>query len=391
MIQAFSVIIPIICLLLSIYLFKWNFKSKFLWILFGSSLFISSLCCIGIPLAAANSKSYFNEIWSCKNLKVQYYEDWDERVSCRHPIYKTEYYYENEYDSAKGKYIRVRKSREVLVGYRHSYDVDYHSEYYTVVDEYGTSLKIDKNTYNSWVNIWGNSKFVELNRKFHENDGNMHESTWTGDFDKIYPKTSIHTYENRVRASDSVFNHQKPTKELLDKYKRPSDTDMIPILYYGLNPNDLEIWRLKQLNAELGVNKKIYIIVLFFNAEQYNNQEIENVKSAWGGPNKNELVICIGRKSNDEIVWCDVFSWMDDTTGHAKIRQKVLEDKIFKLETFIINIRDNVNKYWIKKDFREFSYLTIESPMWSKVLSVILSLVLSCGLGVLIRSIEVDV
>lgn len=390
MIQSLSLVIPVVLSLIAIFVFGWNLKNKLLWIFFGSSLIISSLCCIFVPLLGTIGKTSFNEVWSYKNVKVQHYEDWDERVSCRHPIYKTEYYYDYEYDSVKKKNVKVRKSREVLVGYQHSYDIDYHPEHCVAVNEYGSNISIDKNTYHGWVNIWKNSKFVELNRSYHSKDGNMRESVWPGNFDTIYPQTTIHTYENKVRVSDSIFKYQEPTKELIEKYKRPSDTNMVPMLYYGLNANHQEVWRLNQLNAELGVNKKVYILVLFFNADEYSMGEVENVKSAWQGPNKNELVICIGRKPSNEIVWCDSFSWMDDTTCQVKIRQNVLESKTFNIEPFINNVRENVNKHWVKKDFKEFSYLTVESPTWSNVLAVVLSLVLNACLGIFLKKYELE-
>lgn len=79
------------------------------------------------------------------------WEAWDERVSCRHPKYKTETYTDSE-----GK----TQTRTVQDGYEHMYDVDYHPEWHELLTTLG-DWSTSEEHYHKLVSWWGTPTFYD--------------------------------------------------------------------------------------------------------------------------------------------------------------------------------------------------------------------------------------
>lgn len=336
---------------------------------------VACLLSIGMHALGTYNNSYFKEVWACKVVAVRYYERWNERVACRHPIYVTQ----THTDSKGNSY-----TTQTLVGYEHAYDVDDHPEHWEAVTEGdGDEHEIDHSTYAEWVRQWNNRHFVNMHRHYHTINGNMYETVWDGRFYSIYPWQTTHTYENKVRVSRSAFSFVRVDEATRKAYPRPADVGTDCLFGYGVGMNAGDEWNLRRLNAELGPSYRVRCLVLLFDANQYGQDVVERVRNAWQGPNKNELVTCVGIGTGGKVVWCDVFSWMEDTTIHSLVRQDVVAMGNYDTGNLLNVLRTNVKAEWHKRSFKDFDYLSVSLPVGYVVTSYLLSLV-TCVAGYVI-------
>jgi hypothetical protein len=389
----FFILIPIILPVLAFFLFLLA-KKKFSKI--GNELVKIMLCAIGITIVigllingviywGATSKVNFKEVWNYKINQVEYYEDWNEKVSCRHPHYVTKTRTVTSTDS-KGKVHYTTETYLEQHGYEHAYDVDYHPKQWYALDEYGDYNNIEESAYLNWKNIWGQSVFKDMHRSFHTKDGDMYYSVWTGKFENMFPWSSIRSYENRVRVSNSVFNYGEATKEQLARFPRPADENNVsPIISYGIACSDKDILLIRRVNAELGRSKRVHNLILLFDSSKDSMGVVNDVLTAWKGPNKNELVTFIGMDENRKIKWCDVQSWCDDTTIHAAVRNKVIEIDKFDSAKMANILLTEVPQYWNKKDFRDFSYLRISINFGWFILAFVLNVAASVVMIIVVQ------
>lgn len=335
-------------------------------ILIPCSLTIFVVCSINslIFYYIGTLHSRYNEIWNYKIVSMEHQERWstEERKTRKvkvgededgDPIYKEEVYYVTEY----------------------------HGPYFYIFDEYSRKTHSNEQTYNSWKYIWNNENKTGQNigsAAFPDMSisGGIFEINWDNKFETIFPFEETHVYTNKVRATKNTFNFAEPSKENIKKFPRPADKDNInPIICYGTEVKEEDIMFVRRLNAYLGTDNQIRILFIIFNGKEYDRGIVDNVLSAWKGVNKNELVIFIGEENNN-IKWICANSWMDDTTLHSLIETNFYgkELNIKTIGEFLFN---NVSKYWKRKQFADFSYLSIEISWICKVFLILVSSTLS--------------
>src|SRR5271157_3487331 len=83
-------------------------------------LLVSFFLCLGSKALIEKIQTADTEYWSGYVIHSQYFEEWNEKVSCRHPKYHTD-----------------SKGRSCFDGYEHSYDVDDHPPQWEVTDSNG--------------------------------------------------------------------------------------------------------------------------------------------------------------------------------------------------------------------------------------------------------------
>lgn len=365
MIFSLALIIPGMVAMLGIYLWRWNSQQTVAYCV-GGGLLGLLICGIVYPIATYSQTS-FCEVWNYKVQKVQYYQAWDEKVSCRHPKYRTVTRHRTVTDS-KGRSHTETYTEEVFDGYRHSYDVDDHPEDWVAIDDYGVSHNIDRNGFENWCRLWKSRQFVDMHRTYHSVDGDMYEGRWPGEFQTIYPWAEVHTYENRVRVARSAFSSREVDAATRKAWPRFADNRDFAIIHcYGAIQAEAGAEdNLQKLNATLGPTYRVHLLVMLFDSSKYNQDVVQTIKDAWKGPNKNELVVCVGiAPQTRELVWADVMSWMDDTTIHSLIRQDLFESKIYSDSKLFSILQTEIPKHWKKKDFRDFNYLQVDFPTWA--------------------------
>ena len=348
---------PLWCITIGAYEQRRLNRKKLL--IFAVSSLVATAVISGMLYGFGALSVYDKEVWHFKALKIRHEEKWTTHET-RTETYTT--------GSGKNKQEHTR-----TIHYTET-----HGPYWTTIDENGTSIRVDEGTYAKWKKIWANEQRIGE----HEGSsagwdrattGGIFECYWTKDFDRIYPVSEIHRYKNKVRYSQSVLKYKEPTKELEKQYPRPADNDNVsPIIAYGGKSfSEAEADLLRRVSAVLGPKCRIHPILMVFGPET-SRGVIDDVLSAWGGPNKNELVTFISL-DGDVVKWCDVQSWMDDTTIHGTIRDAMMADK-FSVKRYADLLLKYVPLQWKKKDFRDFEYLQIEIPMSWKIGALLLSL-----------------
>lgn len=315
-----------------------------------------------------NDKEYWGNLVS----DATYYETWNERVSCQHPVYCS-----RSVGTGKNK----RRERYVC-GHEHSYDVNYHAPYseVTIKDHKGNSstIGISDSFYKELSKKFGNSVFVDLNRNYHTINGNKYVSYWRGDPMKSQNFVTEHTYENRIQCSPSVFNYLKVDstdrkRYSLFDYPFCDNNGLLPSILGSLVPNkDSAEQKLQFINGDLGSKKQVRVWIVL-----YRNQPLQAAKmqqAYWRNGNKNELVICIGVNPDNQVQWSYVFSWTEHSLIHSEIRDFVVNQKQLDLVRLSDFLYSEISEKWIRRPFAQFSYITVSPPVWAIVLAVILQI-----------------
>lgn len=277
-------------------------------------------------------------------VKAIHSEAWDERVTCTHT-----------------KYCTDKKGNRKACGKEHSYDVDYHPEYWEIADSNEASWRVSRAVFEGLCAEWKNRVFVEMNRRrVHSIDGDAYRTVWDGQYSSLRPSVREHAYENRVAASHSSLNYreisaEEKTQYALFDYPR-SDYYCPSVLGYAHPGNgDLD-----KTNALIGRAKQVRIWLLCFKDQPL--QAAHSQEAYWKRGNKNELVICTSLDGGGKIQWAHVFSWTEQETLKITVRQW-LEDRsgqVLDVKAFNDFLKPEVEKSWVRKEFHDFEFLDVE-------------------------------
>jgi hypothetical protein len=364
---AFVPVVTVIVLLLF-------FRHKTVWFEFLIPVVVS-LIMIGVCKSCTEGiATQDTEYWGSYGVRATYYEDWNEKVPCRHPKYCTRAVTRTD---ANGNTYTTMETYQC--GYEHSYDVDYHPEIWMISDNLGGSYFIPKSKYTSLVNRWGPEKFRDLRRHYHTNDGDSYYTTWNKEDHTIEPIVRTHTYENRVQASTSIFNYpevEDPTVFGLYDYPETKGLTCRSVLGGGHDAANrhLDIW-----NAKLGKPKQVRMWMLMFVDQPL--LAAQEQEAYWKGGNKNEVVVCLGLDKQSNLQWCHVFSWSESETMKVRIRTEIVSlEKFDSLKAAQI-MTTNIQKDFKRKEFADFSYLTVEPPIKYVIMTYLLTILVNVGIS----------
>lgn len=332
---------------------------------------------IGVSLVLITASSFIveysqtrdDEYWGGLVVTAEHYEDWNERVPCTHSY---------EVCSGTGEY------ETCTTQYRHAYDVDYHPEYWKLTDTNGISTRTSQSTYRRLVRKFGNRTFVDLGRHYHTNDGDKYVTRWPKTRETAEPMVSKHTYENRVKASRSVFNYQEvsvadQTRYELYEYPALNGHRANPILGDGGSSTLKARNRLLFVNGKLGPRKQVFIWVLVFKNQPRDAGHLQ--EALWVGSNKNEFVVTVGVDSAYRVEWSHVFSWTKQDRLKIDARHFVEEQDTLDLVALVDWLEVNVAKQYQRREFSEFEYLKVEPPFWAVLLIYLLTLAANIGVS----------
>ena len=345
---------------------------RFSWISFIISALIS-----GGLYGISHHALMDREVWHFKNVKVVHQEEWTTDETRTRRVYS--------YTDSKGNAHYRTETYHVT---------EHHGPYWDAIDERGCEHTIDPGTYSRWAKIWNNQRQSGVHKGSstgfdHAMTGRIFECNWTKDFERIYAYSEIHTYENRVRHSNSVFKGKEPTKELEAQYPRPAEVgNTSSVIGYNTSTSIIDAESIDQVNAQLGPKYLVHSILVVLNKNAVRSQ-VDDILTAWHNVNKNELVtfICLDGK---KVKWCEVHSWMDNTTIHASIRDALMEGD-FSTKKYVNILMLEIPKHWFKKDFRDFNYLEVEISSGWKITALILVILAMVALFFLIENtVELD-
>jgi hypothetical protein len=332
---------------------------------------------LGVPLLAIliskgcieTFQTSDDEYWGGHVLNSEYYESWDEKVSCRHPRYET-------YTDSNGN------THTRFVGYDHAYDVDWHQPYWVINTTIG-AFHVPEDRFSRLVHKFGNKTFVDLHRRYYSKDGDKCVAVWKNDLETLEPVTTIHSYCNKVQASNSVFNFKEVNPKDFGLFEYPkvnSEYKQRSIIGNGGADHIQAETKLDYFNATLGNKKQVRMFVLVFKNQPL--QAAFDQENYWKGGNKNEFITCIGVDDSLIIQWAHIFSWSEVEDLKIDARDQLEKDKPLELVKYVEWLGTNIEERFKRKSFTDFDYLSVDPPMGAIIFVYLLTIAICIGIGV---------
>lgn len=313
------------------------------------------------------------EYWNGTIQYTAYYEEWNEY------IHRTCSYTDSD-------------------GNTHTYDcsyVDWHPEFWVITDNNELTEEISQIEYNRLMKLFGNSTFVDMHRDYHSVDGDMYISYWPKTEDTREIMVTKHSYENRIQASNSVFNFAEVTPEEIQMYdlKEYPKIDRNHKQRHLLGDDNKKVERqLELLNARLGKDKELTLFIIDFGMNSKHSAEFQ--EAYWKGGNKNEVIVCIGSSdlSADDafahkpkyINWSYVITWSENQLLKINIRNYLAHNPTLDYNTLIPFLEEELSKNFERKHFADFSYLKVDLTPTQIILNWIINIILSIGMGLIV-------
>lgn len=264
----------------------------------------------------------------------------------------------------------------------------------------------------------------------------VYRANWNGSDDTRKPYASVHTYVNKVKATDlSIFNIALVNEKQVDSlglFRYPdykggnffthSQGFEFPTILGTDVSKDIHD-KFRRLNGKYGVKNEMRLWVLVFEDKERLTANYQ--ENYWVKGNMNELVLCIGKKGN-EIQWSHAFSWAYSTTLTVAIQDKIMnlftyKDTIIQkplppVISTIVNsnqqiaqhfadttmkikspqypvlteetwnelyhyLNDNLHRFE-RRDFEEFNYLTVDPSRGAIIFIFIFAMIVSIAVNV---------
>lgn len=335
-----------------------------------------SLLELSIQVVFSLSFAFLFNYFACKNVLADV-ETWSGKVT--YVTYQPEwleYYEEAIYRTVTVGSGKDEHTIEVFDHWESRHRT--HSKRYYTDDTFSRIIDIDKSRYDTIVKFFGNCEAVLGDRTTGQHASRL-ESGDKNDYVsncgiKIYPVTDIKEWENRIKASPSLFSYPIVN----GGFDYPKNLDVFKSDRLVGNANRLiDILEWDRINATLGMSKGVNLIAVGFANKGI--EESFNQEAKWLGGKKNDLVICFGYSEN-KITWVRCFGWSESDIVKRNIETLVL-NKGFILDDIVII----VSKDYKKKDWKKFDYLEVEisteNYIWFAVIVTIIS-----GLWIFISS-----
>ena len=189
----------------------------------------------------------------------------------------------------------------------------------------------------------------------------------------IEPVNALKSWENRVKASPSLFDFQEvPDDAPVFKYPENDTFRSNRLLGRARFISTLEFDR---LNARLGAAKKVNLIMIGFSIDA-DTSIAHFQEAAWIGGKKNDLVICFGGGNKNKAGWAYVFGWTEKPMVKRTIESLLLTKPID--DNLLRDIENAVRTHYTIKEWDEFNYLALDPPWWS-YLTLVIVLVITQG------------
>lgn len=346
------------------------FKRDTSWWEYFVPLIVSVILIISSKAIIETSQVSSKEYWGSFISKAEYFEEWDEWIdqTCTRECCC----------DSKGENCSTET-------YDCSYRL-YHPAYWQITTTIGERINISESEYARVKKILGNESFQDLDRDYYRIDGDEYYSIWRRDSATAIPVTTLHYYENRVKAADqSVFHYGKVTKQDIEKYKLKEYPKIYNYYQMASVIGDSSVdaliadKKINYVNGLLGHKKEVRVFVLVFK-----NQPIEAAlyqEWYWSGANMNEFVVCIGIDNDRNVKWCKPMSWTRSEILKVKVKSFVQEQGKLNLQELAYFMQNSVDREFLRRDFAEFNYLTVEPPTWTVFLTYFLTLLVNIGLS----------
>lgn len=340
------------------------FPRKMTWWEFVIPLAVSAVVIFVGKLCADKIAVMDTEYWGGWMTKAVYFEPWDEEVPCSHARYRTE---TRTTTDSKGNVSTY--TEQVFDGYEHPYDVSNHGPKWQIEDSNEFVFDISQSEFERLADLFRSRRKVELNRDYHSIDGDAFVADWPGDRETLQPVTSVHSYENRVAKSRSLYSYMEvdPRKTPVFDYPDVDNYTVSSVVSRSSWPGSAEI---DKVNALLGASKKVRVWVVVWEGALDRSVALDQ-EAYWKGGNKNELVVCVNVNSIQDptVNWCEVFSWSNSEDLKVAIESFVSVDNTRLDMTALAHFLEReIADRWEKRNWHDFDYLDVQPPTWAIVL-----------------------
>lgn len=202
------------------------------------------------------------------------------------------------------------------------------------------------------------------------------------------PTASIHTYENKVQASYSIFKHENINLNDYNLPDYPKEINYFNVnsrLIGDFNNSNIIEEKLNKINTELNdtnnpnnvEGKKSYkqVNLIVVNLGDVSEDYGQALQDYWKNGNKNDFVVVLG-SNNNKITWCYCFSWCEQELLKEEIRDYIIDkdNNLDNFENTLDFISNDIEEKYSRKEFSDFSYLHIDTSTGAKTIMIILNI-----------------
>lgn len=317
------------------------------WLAGAASAFLLS----GIfHLISAHGMTVDEECWSGQIVSARNFTAWQEYY--QEAIYKTETYY-----TGSGK-DRQRHTRRVFSHW--SPRTRWHQEHWVAYSNINSKYSIDKSHFNKLVKNFGEVHSVRGDRTTGEHNSRMiggdpNDYITENRTGFIEPITETKSFENRIKASPSVFSFVKVPKTI-NVFDWPrSDNPWESNRVMGSAKTMINPRKWDEMNATLGFKHHVNLIVVGLEGDDASLLQYQEAK--WIGGKKNDVVIAYtGNPKKPSNV--KVFGWTEKDILKQNIQSYVINNGVNnKLIDFL---NQEIPENYVIKDWKKFDYISIE-------------------------------
>lgn len=176
------------------------------------------------------------------------------------------------------------------------------------------------------------------------------------------PVSKTSNYQNYIKAvPDSLYHRlsNQPVPNYPETIYDYYHIDRVVDFDLGIPAVDLQSLndKISMELREVASLKQVNIVVVL--TKNNDRQFSDDLKAAWLGGKKNDIVIVIGSDNYPYIKWASVFSWSANDLLNVSLRNDI-EDHA-KIDTKLVDIVIvGINKNWVRKRMHEYAYLKNE-------------------------------
>lgn len=340
------------------------------WIINSAVVFLLAGVMHWIAIAGMTADT---ETWSGQIIQSREYSAWHEYYE--YAVYRTEIYYETVSDAdGKGSHSEMR-TRQV---FDHWEPTDrWHNIHWHCWSNIDTSYEISGEHHRYLEQKFQDRHAVRGTRTTGEHASRMiggdpndyvadNKTGW------VEPITKHMRFENRVKASPSVFSYVKPPPGSVNEYPK-NDQPFVSDRLLG-SATLIDKLLFDQMNARLGPSKKVNVIMVGFGPKGSEYGQMQQAE--WIGGKKNDIVICFGGL-NKKPTWVFVFGWTEKDITKRNLESIILENGA--VNSTLPLIEKEIRNNYVLKDWSKFDYIQIQPPMWSYVVFAIVLLLAQGG------------
>jgi hypothetical protein len=297
-----------------------------------------------------------HEIWSGKVEYVVHYPKWIE-----------------EYQESHTRIIGSGKNAHTETYYTTEHKT--HHPHWSSFESYGGTDEVERDItedqYNGIAKFLGGVIVPKRGSRHGFDGGDRNDYYCHNTKGEIYPITSVHSFENRVKCSPTVFSFADvPVGTPVFDWVG-DDGNMATKRCLGAATASVNGFRWGQMNTRLGASKKVNVFLIGFGEKDSSIAHLQEAK--WIGGKKNDLVLCYGG-SRSNTTWAYVFGWTESMLVKRNLETILLENKID--DTIIPKVEAEIRANYQIKDWSKFDYIAVEAPWWG-VIVVMLVMALS--------------